>query len=68
MTEYINCNKPNSISDNIKCNVCNAEYRIEFDKIKAPFKFLTILNCSCGAELIKCNNTNEPKLIRVNND
>ena len=65
MTTYLNCEKPENPNGPIKCNSCNTEYKITFDKIKAPYKESGVLKCQCGLELVKWNSTTELYLERI---
>lgn len=62
MTNYINCERPDSQFGPIMCNKCARKYSIEFDLIKAPYKESGVLRCGCGVDLVKWNLTNESSL------
>jgi len=66
MTNYINCNKPETPFGRIECNNCRTKYDFKFDSIKAPYKETGILKCNCGVDLVKWNSTTEPYLVKVN--
>ena len=68
MPIYLNCDRPETPFGNIKCKSCGAEYKFEFDSIKAPYKETGTLTCICGKDLVKWNSTTEPYLVRINND